>query len=198
MAKTMNWLKFERTLKRLGCQLFSPMEVQRLFGVSLTSARFLIHRYTKQAALLKLRNGLYCFAEQPPSELTIANRLYEPSCISLEFALAYYHLIPETTDIVTSTTPRPTRTLAAVGKTFEYHRIKQRAFTGYEPVKVAGETVLMAIPEKAFVDYLYFVDLKKTVLNDRLSVRTLRWSLVQSYARLFEHPSLLNRLKGMR
>ena len=84
---------------------------------------------------------------------------------------------------------RSRRTITAAGKTFEYHRLKRAAFTGYQPTKVGGETVLIATPEKALVDYLYYVDLKKKTLNERLTLR-LAWSRVRSYARLFERPSL--------
>ena len=35
-------------------------------------------------------------------------------------------------------------------------------------------TVLMAEPEKALVDYLYFVNLKRKTLNERLTVRKLK------------------------
>jgi predicted transcriptional regulator of viral defense system len=166
------------------------LEVQRTLGVSPVAATFLLHRYAKQGALVKLRNGLYGFANDLPSELAIANRLYAPSYISFEYALAYYHLIPESVYAVTSATTRPTRTMTSAGKTFEYHRLKRVAFTGYQPTRVGGDTVLIATPEKALVDYLYYVDLKKRTLNERLTLR-LAWSRVRAYARLFERPSLV-------
>lgn len=199
MANKVNWIAVEKTLRQRGLRLFSPLELERVLGVSSIAARFLVHRYAKRGALLKIRNGLYSLADQPPSELATANRLYEPSYLSFEFALSYYHLIPEATYVITSATPRPTRTLLAVGKTFEYHRLKKSVFTGYEPIRIGGETILMATPEKALVDALYFVDLKKKALNDRLSLQTLNWRKVESYAKLFKRPSLLalaRRLQG--
>ena len=194
MAKKVNYIKLRQVLASTGLRLFSPRELQRALGVSAVAAAFLIHRYAKQRALVKLRNGLYALADRVPSELVIANRLYEPSYLSFEFALAFHHLIPETVYAVTSATPRPTRTFTAAGRTFEYHRLKRSAFTGYEPVQIGGDTVFMATPEKAVVDYLYFVDLKKRTLNDRLALRSLTWSRARSYARLFERPSLTRRL----
>jgi len=158
MAKNMNWMNVERVLRDHALRLFSPLELQRLLGVSAVAAQFLVHRYAKQGALLKLRNGLYCLADRPPPEFAIANRLYEPSYISFEYALAYYHFIPEAAYTVTSATTRPTRTLTAAGTTFEYHRLKPSVFTGYEPAAVGGATALIATPEKALLDYLYLVD----------------------------------------
>lgn len=194
----MNLVRVGQAIRRHDLRLFSPLELQRVLGISAIAARFLVHRYARRGVFTKLRKGLYCLADQPPSELTIANRLYEPSYLSFEFALSYYHLIPEAAYVVTSATPRPTRTLTAMGKTFEYHRLKKSVFTGYEPIKAGKETILMATPEKALVDTLYFVDLKKKTLNDRLDLRTLNWKRAESCVRLFERPSLRELLRSLR
>lgn len=198
MAKTVNWMMFERTLKQQELRLVSPLELQRVLQVSPVSAQFLVHRYAKQGGLLKLRNGLYCLADRPPPEMAIANRLYEPSYVSFEYALAYHHIIPETAYTITSATTRPTRTLTAAGKTFEYHRLKPSAFTGYEPVRMDGQTVLIATPEKALLDYLYFVDLKKRTLNDRLTLRRLTRTRIEAYLKLFRRPSLTKLVRRLR
>lgn len=198
MANKMNWITVGRALRARGLRLFSPLELQRLVGISAIAARFLVHRYAKRGLLVKLRNGLYSVADHPPSELAVANRLYAPSYLSFEWALSYYHVIPETTYVLTSATSRPTRTVVALGKTFEYHRLKPSAFTGYEPVKVGADTVWLATPEKALVDTVYFADLRRRALGDRLALRTIRWSRVEAYARLFARPSVLRRLRGLR
>jgi len=194
----MNLITVEQTIRRRGLRLFSPLELQRVLSLSAIAARFLVHRYAKRGVFLKLRNGLYCLADQPPLELAVANRLYEPSYISFELALSHYSLIPEAAYVITSATTRPTRVVTSLGKTFEYHRLKKSVFTGYEPVKIGTETVLMATPEKAMVDTLYFVDLRKKELNDRLDPRTLRWKRAEFYARLYQRPSLLQLLRSLR
>ena len=198
MANKVNLIQVEQAIRRRGLRLFSPLELQRVLGISAIAVRFLVHRYAKRGVFLKLKNGLYCLADQPPSELAIANRLYEPSYLSFEFALSYHHLIPEAAYVITSATSRSTRALTAMGKTFEYHRLKKSVFTGYEPVKMGTETILMATPEKALLDTLYFVDLKKKSLNDRLDLRTLNWKRAESCARLFGRPSLRQLLRGLR
>ncbi len=198
MANNMNSVLVQGIIRRCGLRIFSPLELQRALGVSAVAARFLVHRYAKRGLFLKLRKGLYCLADQPPSELALANRLYEPSYLSFEFALSYHHLIPESLYVVTSATSRPTRALTALGKTFQYHRLKRTAFTGYEPVKVGPETILVATPEKALVDTLYFVDLKKKTLPERLNLRNLNWKRAQIHAKLFKRPSLLGLLRSLR
>ena len=194
----MNWIEFDQAVRGRGLRLFTPLELQRVLNISAVAVRFLVHRYAKRSALLKLRNGLYCLSSHLPSEMAAANRLYEPSYLSFEFALSYHHVIPEAAYLVTSATTRPTRSLSALGKTFHYHRLKKSAFTGYEPLKIGAETVLMATPEKALVDTLYFVDLKKKTLNDRIDLRTLDKKRLESYVRLFDRPSLLQRIQKLR
>jgi predicted transcriptional regulator of viral defense system len=198
MANKVNLIQVEQAIRERRLRLFSPLELQRMLRISAIAARFLVHRYAKRGVFLKLRKGLYCLAGQPPSEMVMANRLYEPSYLSFEFALSYYHLIPEAAYVVTSATSRPTRALAALGKTFEYHRLKRSAFAGYEPVKVGTEAILMATPEKALLDTLYFVDLKKKSLNDRLDLRTINWKRAESCARFFGRPTLRKLLRGLR
>ena len=198
MVKKMNWVKFGQSLRRRSITLFSPLEVQRQLRLSPSAVSALLHDYTRQGALVKLRNGLYCFADARPSELAIANRLYEPSYISFEYALAYYHVIPETVYTITSATSRPTRTFTVTGTRFEYHLLKRPAFTGYDPLKINGDTILIAAPEKALVDYLYFVDLKKASLNERLRLQSLTWSRVEAYMKLFGRASLRKLVKRLR
>lgn len=198
VAKKVNWISVGQALRRQGLRVFSPLELRRLLGVSAVAAQFLVHRYAKAGVLVKLRNGLYGVADDLPSELAIANRLYAPSYLSFEFALAYHHLIPEHAYAVTSATTRATQTFTVASVAYEYHRLKRAAFTGYQPVRVGGDTILMATPEKALVDYLYFVDLRKAALNDRLAVRRVRWRGVEQYARLFERPSLAALVRRLR
>ncbi|WP_176231845.1 type IV toxin-antitoxin system AbiEi family antitoxin domain-containing protein [Candidatus Hakubella thermalkaliphila] len=138
-----------------------------------------------------MRNGLYALTSNLPSELLIANKLYQPSYISLEYALSYHHLIPETVYTITSATTKPTREFEALDKIYHYYKIKREAFLGYEPKKIDGVTVLIAEPEKALVDYLYFVSLKKKALNERLTTKNLNRRKVLEYAEAFKREGLL-------
>ena len=58
-----------------------------------------ISRLVKEKVLIRIKKGLYIFgpqfAEKPYSNEILANLLYGPSAISLEYALSYYGLIPE-------------------------------------------------------------------------------------------------------
>ena len=184
MERKLKPIYVQQTLQAKEVRLFSPSDFQRVFGVSLRAAQEFIKDHRKDL-FLKVRNGLYALRADPPTEEAIANRLYAPSYISFEYALSRYGIIPESVYAVTSATMRSTREFIVNNKSFTYSRIKKQAYRGYRTEKIRGITVLIAEPEKALVDYLYFVDLKLKTLNERLNVRGLKKKAVVEYARLF-------------
>jgi len=203
MERKLKPIKVQQTLQEKGINLFSPREFQMVFSVSLRAAQEFIKDHTfrprkrSHDLFLKLRNGLYALRIDPPKEELVANRLYAPSYISFEYVMARYGLIPESVYTVTSATTRITREFIIDNRSFQYSRIKRQAYRGYRAEKVDGATVLIAEPEKAFVDYLYFVDLKLKVLNERINVRKIRKNRVMEYARLFGRKSLLRLVKTL-
>ena len=184
----------EQKLRKEGVRLFSPEEFRRIFHVTRRAAQEFVKDHTHDL-FLKLRNGLYALRTDLPHDLEIANRLYGPSYLSFEYALAHYQLIPETVFAVTSATPRITREFLVQDRVYAYSRIKKKAYTGYRLLKVDTAQVLMAVPEKAFVDYCYFVDLRLKSLNERLRTRKLNAKEVFRFAHLFDRPGLLRRVK---
>lgn len=191
MVPKLNRLEVEKKLKSLGLTVFTPTEFKDVFGVSISTAQSFIKRNLKSGLFLKLRNNFYQLEDSNSSLFLIANKLYGPSYISLEKALSHHDVIPETVYAITSVTTKPTREFATPRGTFVYQRIKQGAFTGYGPLKFEGNIVFFAEPEKALADYLYFVDLKKTSLNDRLNLKNIHKSKLIGWAKLFYRPSLL-------
>src|SRR3989344_9459395 len=96
MAKIANWYEFNRKLKDKRILLFSVADGTRLLGVGKIAAGFLLHRYAAKGYIVRVKRGLYAFPDILPPELFLANKIYEPSYISLEFALSYHRVIPET------------------------------------------------------------------------------------------------------
>ena len=187
----LNLLQVEQTLREKGVFLFTPLDFQRLFGVSFFSSKNFIHRHISTGLFIKARNGLYVFTENRPSKFALANKLYEPSYISFETALSYYHVIPESIYTVFSATTKASRNFDALDTQYTYHRIKRDLFFDYRVEKIDGITVSIAEPEKALVDYLYFVDLKKKSLNERIDVSSIKKKNVVKIAKLFKRRTLL-------
>ena len=112
----------------------------------------------RQGAIIRVKKGIYVFgpkyARRPFSREILANMIYGPSCISLDFALHYHGLIPERVEAVTSvTTGRGRRFVTPVGL-FIYRQIPLEAFpVGIDQVQLeGGRPFLMAVPEKALAD----------------------------------------------
>jgi len=63
-----------------------------------------------------------------------ANKIYEPSYVSLESALAYYEIIPETVLGVTSISSRKTKTFENAWGVFSYRSIKPEYMIGYQVI----------------------------------------------------------------
>lgn len=108
--------------------------------------------------IIRVKKGLYVFGEKyrrrPYSREVLANLIYGPSYISLEYALHYHGLIPERVEAVTSVAiGRSRRFLTSVGL-FSYWGIPVDAFSaGMDQYDVGeGRYFLMAGPEKALCD----------------------------------------------
>ncbi len=191
MIKKLQSIEVEEKLKTLGLIVFTPREFQGVFDVSKKAASMFILNNVKSGLFVKLRNNFYAIKDSNFDYSFIANKLYQPSYISLETALSHYKIIPEVvygTASITTKAPREFKT--PIGN-FTYQHIKTEAFTGYRLIEIDRYKALFAEPEKALADYLYFVDLKKVSLNDRLELKSINKSKLIEYAKLFKRPSML-------
>ena len=195
MIQKLKPLKVQEILREKRVRLFSPEELRRIFSVNDWAAKTFIKNHPEDL-FIKLRNGLYATKLDPPGEMEMANRLCAPSYISFEYALAHYRIIPESAYSITSATTKITREFVVQGKAYEYNRIKKEAYRGYRSENQGGTTILIAEPEKALVDYLYFVDLRLKKLNERLRPHGIRKTLTLRYASLFGRKSLMKLVKS--
>ncbi|MEK7640294.1 MAG: hypothetical protein AAB424_04110 [Patescibacteria group bacterium] len=195
MVKKLNRIKIEEKLKSEGFEVFTQREFQGIFSVSTNTAGVYISKNVRSGLFVKLRNGFYMVKDSLPDRPFIAGKLYQPSCISLETALSHYGIIPEVVYATTSITTKAAREFTTPIGIFIYQQIKVPAFTGYQLRVVDRHKVLMADAEKALADYLYFVDLKRRVLNDRLRLKGLKQAKLLAYAKLFQRPSLLKLIR---
>jgi predicted transcriptional regulator of viral defense system len=191
MAKQLNWLQIEKAIRQNGLTLVSPQDLRHLLRGSEVSLRFLLTRAHKRGDVIKLRRELYALSDRPPTELEVANALLKPSYVSLLYALAYHHLIPEAVYEITSITTRTTRRFEALNHVFTYHHVAPTAFTGYRAETIGGKVILIAEPEKALVDSLYFTNLGKLVLPERLDASILDKERMLMWSRLYHRPDLV-------
>lgn len=163
----------EELLKR-GIHILTPLVFSRIFNKSATQTKYFLEQQTKHGLFIRIKKGLYALKTDLPDEKEIANALYQPSYISFEYALAYYNILAEMPYRITSATTKPTRLFVLGNQAYAYYTIKRQAYGGYSPIKEGRVAVLMADPEKALVDYLYFIKLNRKPENDRLIIRLIK------------------------
>lgn len=178
--------------------IFTTGDFERTFQLPKHKSKYFLEKESKDGLFLRLKRGLYSLKTDQVSEEELANRLYQPSYLSFEYALAGYNILPEMTYSVTSATTKPTRTFTINDKTFFYFTIKKEAYTGYVLTQKQGSSFLIAEPEKALVDYLYFVTLGKKPYNDRLNLSFLQKEKLLKYAYLYNRNSLTKLIKELR
>lgn len=152
--------------------LISLVEIQKAFP-KLDKRR--LTEWNKKGYIENVKRGFYRFSDQPINQGTvyfIANKIYNPSYISLESALAHYQIIPEAVFSVTSISSLNTTKLKTPFGNLTYNHLKENLFFGYELIERNGLTVALASPEKAILDYLYLHSEIKTTVD----FEGLRWN----------------------
>lgn len=163
-----------------------------------------LKRWQNKGLVIKLKRGLYLLQKEErkvePSYFFIANQLYSPSYVSLEYALHFYGLIPERVNTVTSATTKKTTRFKNETGIYTYQHLKPVAFRGFKAMKETNDlNYFIAEPEKAVVDFLYFYarrekKLKKDVFEKSFrfqNVESLRQSAILKFARLFGSRKLM-------
>jgi predicted transcriptional regulator of viral defense system len=195
MVKLINQTIFSAKIKEKKLYIFSANDIRALFGVSAGATAALLHRYKRQGFIIQLKRGLYAFPNALPPDVYIANKLYSPSYISLEFALSYHGVIPETVYEITSVTTKATRRFETLGKVFSYRKIKKAAYTGYEVKGQQGLNFNIANAEKALVDTNYLRLRNKQEPISRFNKEKIDSKKAIAYAKLFNNKKLISVIK---
>jgi len=195
MVKLVNQTIFASKIKGKKLFIFNASDIRSLFGVSAVAASGLLHRYTKQGFILQIKKGFYVFPDTLPPDVYVANKLYTPSYISLEFALSYHGVIPETVYEITSVTTKATRRFETLGKIFSYRKIKRIAYTGYEIQKQKNLSFNIANAEKAFVDVNYLRLMNRQKPISRFNKDKINPTVALKYASLFGNKKLIGIIK---
>jgi len=119
-----------------------------------------IRRLLASGDIVRIRKGLYTFAEpyrrEPISREWLANLLYGPSYISLDYALSYHGLIPERVETVTSVTTGRSRQFDTPLGRFSYRLLPEKRYaTGAILVEAETCSFLIASAEKALADKVW-------------------------------------------
>jgi len=131
--------------------------------------------WIKKGYLIQLKKGIYIFSDEyrkiNPAVPFMANFLYTPSYLSLEYALSFYGLIPEKVTVITSVSSRKTKTIKNQIARFDYNSIKKELFFGFKKSGTEGQNFFIAEPEKALLDFFY---LRTEFKGEAAEVESLR------------------------
>jgi predicted transcriptional regulator of viral defense system len=189
--------------------LFSLEDIKNFFpGEKLKTIKNNFIRWLSKGYFVRLKRDCYELVDKAAGlvipDLYVANRLYEPSYISLETALSIYSIIPDIAAGVTSVTTLPTRIFKNKYGSFFYRTCQKKNFLGYRLLFYEGFKVCIADKEKALVDFLYYrlrsggsFDFPQERLNKKI-LKKMDWKKALQYARLFNRRTvkLLKECKG--
>lgn len=186
LKKAVTPAKVQKALLAHNTPIFTKRDMQRLLHLSAKKIDRVISEAIADGILTRIKSGLYALEVRQPSTFVVANYLMEPSYISLETALSYYRMIPETVYAITSITPRYPKKFFRMNREFVYHKINKQLYFGYRKISIGGALVLIAEKEKAALDYLYFVTRGLRKLNQRSDFSKLNKQKLESYASIFK------------
>lgn len=201
----MNYLTIHQQFGHLG--LFSTQDVLKSYPHF--DARRLVE-WQRKGYIQRVANRWYLFRGTTLDEQLLwwtANRIYQPSYLSLESALSFHGVIPEGVYSMTSVSSRKTQTFHTPLTSFTYRHVKPALYFGYQvlrsplPNSAVDRPILMAYLEKALLDYCYLNPNLDTVAHfaaTRFNAALLRTQLdhaqLQTYLQLFEVNQLTKRI----
>ncbi|MCX6792119.1 MAG: hypothetical protein NT149_03730 [Candidatus Gottesmanbacteria bacterium] len=161
--------------------LFGLSELGSVLGIANRQTLYKkVQRLEASKILKKLMKGKYLFLLKDAGDFTIANFLRQPSYVSLESALSFYSIITGFPYQITSITIKKPSEIEAAGKSYAYSQISPDLFWGWEK----KEDFLIATPEKAMLDYLYFAKKGLRTLDwEEIDMTRLNRKLLSSWAR---------------
>ncbi|MGI6089790.1 MAG: type IV toxin-antitoxin system AbiEi family antitoxin domain-containing protein [Saccharofermentanales bacterium] len=121
----------------------------------------------KQGKIFPIVRGLYETDNATPGYLLAAS-IYGPSYLSFEFALAYWHLIPEAVFVFTSATfAKKKRKRFETGfGVFTYRDVPKNVYPlGIRIINEGDYSYFIAEPEKALCDKLYIMPPVSSIKN---------------------------------
>lgn len=175
--ETININKAIHILHQKGISLFTIQDAKKIFQYKKENTLYkLLQRLENKNIIKRVKSGKYLFTFKEIQDYQLANFLITPSYISLESALSFYGVLSQFPYTVSSVTIRKNKTISYQDKEYEYNHIGTRYFFGF----LKKDNFLIATPEKALLDELYFIskgirklDVKELEL-DKINKDTLK------------------------
>ena len=172
----MKGIELLKTLQKINKPFYTIADLEKITLLPRNSLYVALRRWEVGGIIERVTQGIYIPIGGGISIENVAGQLYIPNYLSFESALARYgilNLIPHT---LTFATTRKTRKYTLRKRAIEFRQISSELFFGYE----MKDGMNIALPEKAFLDEIYFVARGKATLDfdevdlKKMSIKTLK------------------------
>ncbi|MFC1480036.1 hypothetical protein ACFL5Y_01155 [Candidatus Omnitrophota bacterium] len=150
-------------LKKIKKLYFGYEEISKVLGITLQSSKVTANRYVKQGFLVRIKRNLYVLKERwealgKEEMFALSNLAQVPSYISLMTAMEYYEVTTQMQrNFIESVAIKRTKEIEIEKTVFNYSKINKKLYFGFSKEK----GFFIASPEKAFLDALYLMSLKR-------------------------------------
>ena len=142
--------------------IFSLIDLKKLLRIESDNTAYVqANRLRKEGILERIAKGVYCLKDSRPADFEISNFLCRPSYISLESAMAYYGILIQLPLTITSVTPKRAKKIHAGNIEFAYSHLDRRYYFDY----IKEQSFIIATPEKALIDTIFFAGYGRTVIH---------------------------------
>jgi len=146
--------------------------------------KVLLSRWHKKGKIVRLKKGIYVCQSYLnkaqikniyPSYLEfLANSLYSPSYLSLEYVLAKNNILSEAPYAFTSISTKKTNMFNNKLGSYQYQKTTKQYYTGFRTSLINGFYISIATRAKALFDFIY---LRHTQLTEKKQVDELRLNI---------------------
>ena len=149
----------EEIRAKIDQEIFNHTQVLEVLK-NYSKPRDVISSLLKRGDIIRVKKGLYVFGKfwqrNQVDPVLLANLIYGPSVVSLEYVLSNSGLIPESVTTITSVTTGRSRTFDTPIGRYSYMQLNKKRFSfGIELYKTEAGNYLAAAPLKALTDKIW-------------------------------------------
>lgn len=177
--------KATKILYTKSVSLFSINDAKKVFNIEKDNTLYkLLQRLEKKDIIRRIENGKYLFSFIEVSDFEIANFLTSPSYISLESALSFYGILSQFPYTITSITSKKSKRVIYEDKEYEFIHMKSKYLYGF----FKKNNFLIASPEKALIDELYFIAKKLRIISlEELDLTNINKKHLKSIVKKYDY-----------
>ena len=175
---------------------FEVADADKIFGIKKRKTLYeLLQRLEKSGVINRIIKGKYHFSFKEFNDFELANFLINPSYISLESALSFYGILSQFPYRIISVTPLKSKKINYQEKEYEFLHLDSKYFFGF----IKKDRFLIATPEKALLDELYFVAKKLRKIHfEYLDLKLIGKKKFKTLSKKYKFLPLQNLIKKLK